>query len=383
MAQTAKVKFRKQVRSFAFIWVGLTFIMATAAFIAVYMSFGSLIGSPASNVALRSVALPTETPVTASLAATSEPIAPTPEPTVDTAAAEAAAVAQADTPAVSPTTRPIDVDHFELGTQVQVSYDRMDEWTNVAANQLGVPWVKMQVRWENMETAPDKYDWFETDTFSPSSQGQGLNVLVSVVTAPEWAREAGVDVSRHGPPADYADYVDFVTAMVERYPGMIQAIEVWNEQNLDREWTSVDGLSAENYVELMRQTYNAVKAVDPNIIMVSGALSPTGVSDGVMAWDDFVYMDQMIAAGLLDVVDCIGAHHNGYNISPTVRWDQVQNDPTAGFRGPFENPHHSWSFRSTLETYINKVRLAGGDQDLCVTEFGWATADGLAGVPQG
>lgn len=383
MAQTAKVKFRKQVRSFAFIWVGLTFIMATAAFIAVYMSFGSLIGSPASNVALRSVALPTETPVTASLAATSEPIAPTPEPTVDTAAAEAAAVAQADTPAVSPTTRPIDVDHFELGTQVQVSYDRMDEWTNVAANQLGVPWVKMQVRWENMETAPDQYDWFETDTFLPSAQGQGLNVLVSVVTAPEWAREAGVDVSRHGPPADYADYVDFVTAMVERYPGMIQAIEVWNEQNLDREWTSVDGLSAENYVELMRQTYNAVKAVDPNIIMVSGALSPTGVSDGVMAWDDFVYMDQMIAAGLLDAVDCIGAHHNGYNISPTVRWDQVQNDPTAGFRGPFENPHHSWSFRSTLETYINKVRLAGGDQDLCVTEFGWATADGLAGVPQG
>jgi hypothetical protein len=85
------------------------------------------------------------------------------------------------------------------------------------------------------------------------------------------------------------------------------------------------------------------------------------------------------------VADCIGVHHNGYNIPPTVRWDQVPDDPTASFRGPFAdgNPHHSWSFRSTLEQYISKVRLAGGAQELCVTEFGWATADGLAGVPQG
>jgi len=40
-------------------------------------------------------------------------------------------------------------------------------------------------------------------------------------------------------------------------------------------------------------------------------------------------------------------------------------------------PHHSWSFRSTLQTYANKVALAGGDQQLCVTEFGWASTVGI------
>src|SRR5690606_9437957 len=178
---------------------------------------------------LRNVAIPVNTQV-------AQAVTPTQE-TQATAATEGAVAQAAATTAATTTPRPIDVTRFQLGTQVQVSFDRMGEWMNVAANQLSVNWVKMQVRWENMETEEDNYDWLETDIFLPAAQEQNLRVLVSVVTSPEWSREPGVDTSRHGPPADYADYVEFVTTMVERYPGMIHAIEVWNEQNLDREWT--------------------------------------------------------------------------------------------------------------------------------------------------
>jgi hypothetical protein len=204
-----------------------------------------------------------------------------------------------------------------------------------------------------------------------------------VVTTPEWAREPGVDLTQHGPPADPQVYANFVTALLRRYPGQIHAVEVWNEQNLDREWTSTAGLKAENYIALLRTTYQAIKSVDPGVIVVSGALSPTGLSDGVHAWDDFVYMDQMIAAGLLNYTDCVGAHHNGINLSPDYAYDSGYNDTTAIFRGPFDNPHHSWSFRSTLQTYASKIALANGDQKLCITEFGWPSAEGLDGVPEG
>jgi hypothetical protein len=211
--------------------------------------------------------------------------------------------------------------------------------------------------------------------------------MLSVVTAPDWAREAGVDVSKHGPPANNADYVNFVSAILERYPGRIHAIEVWNEQNLDREWMSTGGLSAANYVALLRETYTAVKAIDPGVIVISGALSPTGgwtEPDGrVSAVDDFDYLDQLINAGMLNYADCVGAHHNGYNIGPNVEWDSVPNDTTASYRGPFDNKHHSWSFRSTLQTYANKIQLAGGEQKLCVTEFGWASTEDLGGYPAG
>jgi hypothetical protein len=97
----------------------------------------------------------------------------------------------------------------------------------------------------------------------------------------------------------------------------------------------------------------------------------------VNAWNDFAYMDAMIANGLLNYSDCIGAHHNGINVPPSETWDAVTNDPTARFRGPFDNPHHSWSFRSTLQGYAFRVQQAGGDQKLCVTEFGWASTEDL------
>ena len=301
-------------------------------------------------------------------------------------------VANAGAPAVAPTpevpatpaaVRPIDETRFELGTQVQVSHDLMDQWADVAANQLGVNWAKMQVRWENFEPEDDAFNWTDTDLYIPAMAAQGVNVLVSVVTAPEWAREPGVNLQRHGPPADPAEYAEFVSELVARYPGQIGAVEVWNEQNLDREWTSLQGLSASNYVGLLAAAHDAIKAVDPGIIVVSGALSPTGLNNGVQAWDDFTYMEQMIAAGLLNYADCVGAHHNGLNLSPDYEWNQVPNDPTARFRGPFDNPHHSWSFRSTLEGYVQRIRNAGGDQQLCVTEFGWPSADGLTGVANG
>lgn len=385
MASSPESRMRGKIRAFVLAWTAITLVMGVATFFAIYLVYESLSGPSGSS--MRNVAIPpASTTIAQSATATPSPTPmptrqPTQAPTEEVAAA--AAEAATETPQAPPTPLPIEDKRFHLGVQVQVSYDNMGQWMDVAANQLSVNWVKMQVRWEDIETERDVFDWFYTDTYLPAAQAEGLKVLISVVTAPAWAREPGVDTSRHGPPADPQDFADFVVAILERYPGMVHAVEVWNEMNLDREWTSTGGLSAANYVELLRTTYQAVKEVDPGVIVVSGALSPTGLSDGVRAWDDFTYMDQLIAAGMLNYADCVGAHHNGINVSPNYTWDQTPNDPSAAFRGPFDNPHHSWSFRSTLQTYASKIALAGGDQKLCVTEFGWASAEGLEGAPAG
>lgn len=385
---TPRAKHRRQVRTFVLLWAGVTFIMAAATFVAIYMSTGAL---DSGSAALRDLALPVEpertvqVAVVATLAPTqTATTAPTavPTATVEAVTAPDTLGAQA-APAPTATVLPVDDVRFQLGTQVQVSYDRMDEWTNVAANQLGVRWVKSQIRWEDIETERDTYDWFIPDTYLPSAARENLKVMVSVVTAPAWARESGVDTAQVGPPADPAEYAQFLTDLLRRYPGQIHAVEVWNEQNLDREWTSSGGLSAANYITLLRTAYQAIKAVDPGIIVISGALAPTGLSDGVRAWDDFAYMDQMIEAGLLNYTDCVGAHHNGINISPEYTWDNIPPDPGAQFQGAWDTPHHSWSFRSTLLGYADKIAQAGGSQRLCVTEFGWPSAEGLEGVRAG
>ena len=268
----------------------------------------------------------------------------------------------------------------------------MDYWMG-QVDSLGLGWVKQQVRWGFFEGNPGEMDWSGYDAVVDSANKANLKVMLSVVEAPVWTRTYFDDNPEKAPPDDLAKYAEFLGRLVDRYKGRIHAIEVWNEQNLDREWDTAEGVSAERYVEMLRLSYQAIKSRDPNIIVISGALAPTGANlfdehnpERRLTMDDFEYFDQMIAAGFLNYCDCVGAHHNGYNIGPTVPWDEAPRDSnaaTARFRGPFDNPHHSWSLYSTLTTYANKIQLAGGTQRLCVTEFGWAVAEDLGGYPPG
>ena len=125
---------------------------------------------------------------------------------------------------------------------------------------------------------------------------------------------------------------------------------------------------------------------DPNVIVISGALSPAGGGDWISWIDDFQWLDRGLAAGMLNYADCVGVHHNGYNIGPSVTAEAAPSDPeaaTAIFRGPFDNPHHSWSFKTTLDTYAEKVQAVDPAMKLCVTEFGWASSEGYDTYPTG
>lgn len=394
---TASSAVRKQIREFVIVWTFITLLIGAGAFFAIYFGTGALpLGSNTS------IALPTATVTVAQVVQlpTSTPLPtrePTAEPTAEeTEAAAAQAVAQADpaTPTPAPTLLPVENRRFAVGIQVQKSPDGNDNiWMDLVADRLHMNWTKIQVRWENYELERGVYDytsfeWVTLDNVMESAHSHGVNVMFSVVTAPAWAREQGVNLDRHGPPADPAAFANFLTVLLERYKGKVHAVEVWNEMNLDREWTSTSGLSASNYVTLLRSASEAIRAVDPGIIVISGALSPTGgftdPATGVVgAIDDFVYFDALLAAGMLNYSDCVGAHHNGINVGPSYEWDAVPNDPAAIFRGPFDNPHHSWTFRSTLQTYAEKIQLAGSDQKLCVTEFGWASVEDMTGAPAG
>jgi hypothetical protein len=257
-------------------------------------------------------------------------------------------------------------------------------------NSLDMGWVKQQVEWARFEGNPGQMDWSGYDAVVDTANREGIKVLLSVVDAPRWSRTYFDDNVEGAPPDDLTLMADFLGRLVDRYQGRIHAIEVWNEQNLDREWDTAEGVNAERYVEMLRLAYQAIKSRDPNIIVVSGALSPVGASATdpnnparVIYMDDFEYFDQMVAAGFLNYCDCVGAHHNGINMPPNIAWNEGYDDPTAQFRGPFDNPDHSWSFKSTLWGYHDRVVAAGLDRPLCVTEFGWATAEGFDGYPQG
>ena len=196
------------------------------------------------------------------------------------------------------------------------------------ADRVHARWIKQQLQWGVFEHEQGKMDWTGFDNIINAAHERGLRVMLSIPTAPQWTHpnlqpstppgENDPEAIK-GPPDDPQAYANFIGQVIDRYKGKIQAIEVWNEQNLVREWrTNPQTLDAKRYVDLLRATYQVVKAKDPSITVISGALSPTGVDDGVNVTDDVRYLQQMIDAGLLDTVDCVGAHHNGYNVGPNV-----------------------------------------------------------------
>ncbi len=260
---------------------------------------------------------------------------------------------------------------------------QIDPWGNrgeaiALVKNMGFTWVKFQLPWKDFEGQPGVRNW--PDDVVNDLHNNGLQILVSIVKAPNWARPPNTDFSVEGPPADPNTYASFVGEFAGRYCGKVQAIEVWNEQNIHYEWGNEPADPA-RYVRLLAAAYNAIKRACPQTIVVSGAPTPAGnvTIDGQWrAIDDQAYLRAMYRHGLSRYSDAIGVHPSGFNVPPDVTYQQacgVISGQGSVFRGACETPHPSWSFRSTMEGYWNIMKANGdGHKRLWPTEFGWASS---------
>ena len=231
----------------------------------------------------------------------------------------------------------------------------------------GFHWQKSLFQWRDIEGAgKGEFDWSDSDRVVKSSKAAGLKIIARLDFEPLWARK---DQAHNGPPDDYQDYWDFVSAFVSRYStgstiGRVQAIEVWNEPNLDREWgdQTINQQSAADYVRLIGGAYQAAHRADPNIIVLSAGLSPNGVTDGHSA-DDLEYLKWMYAAGLRGKFDALGAHANTQAPDVSVPLGVLK-----------DFPHPSFYFRRIEQ--LRQVMVDSGDaaKQVWLTEWGW-TAD--------
>lgn len=265
-----------------------------------------------------------------------------------------------------------------FGYGVQIHAPGGDPKAIEMVNGMGFNWIKQQVEWHRHEGSKGAYDFGGLDNLVNQANGAGVNVLFSVVKAPGWARPGNTDHSVEGPPANPQDFADFMGAMAGHFAGRVKAYEIWNEQNLHYEWGN-EPLDAGRYVGLLCSAYRSVKAADPNAIVVSGALTPTGVNDGSRAVDDVVYLRRMYAAGLRGCSNAIGAHPSGFNNPAASAAGTVADPAEPQFKG-----HRSFYFRGTMEAYRNVMASAGdAGKKIWVTEFGWASTENLGAGPAG
>lgn len=206
----------------------------------------------------------------------------------------------------------------------------------------GMTWVKYQQKWWPGQ------DPIVVKARIDEAHAQGFKVLFSVTGL---SNPTGID---------YDSYVGYLRGVALLGS---DAIEVWNEPNYWVEWP--DGqVSPELYVtHMLAPAYRAIKAINPNIMVVAAGPGPNGVNIPGTILPDDVFLAGMKAAGAAYYMDCVGMHYNAGATSPSA---------TTGHPGDDGRGHHSWYFLPTL----NVVTTTFPATPVCITEIGYLTADG-------
>lgn len=236
----------------------------------------------------------------------------------------------------------------------------------------GFGWVKQVFPWREIEgAAKGAFNWQYADRVVDQVEQYGLKLLVRVDSQPAWA---GGGYPDNGPPDNMQDFADFLTALATRYKGRVDAYEIWNEPNLNvpgrTEWGGRPPNPAE-YTEMLKVAYQAIKAVDPEAIVISAGLAPTSRWDDV-AMSDLEFLRGMYEAGAAPYFDMLGAHGAGYKAPPEMDPAEVARNPLYNNNDPSpEERKRIYCFRHVED--LRQVMVENGDADkqVALVEFGW------------
>ena len=152
------------------------------------------------------------------------------------------------------------------------------------------------------------------------------------------------------PPADFDEFAEYVKQVVARYP-QVQYWEIWNEPNLACAWRTSPNPT--RYLQLLKKSYAAVKAGNPNAQVVLGGLS-SGIDIG---WKDVILPQDFLAAlysgGGKGAFDILGIH-------------------------PYRNAMPNAYLETDMQDLKSFMESSGDTQKkIWITEIGWYT--GTAG----
>ena len=261
----------------------------------------------------------------------------------------------------------------------------------------GATAVRVEMRWSRIAPGPQAsgapprfdatnpadplYRWQQVDEKLKRLERHGLEAILTIYTAPQWARmEAFV---ANSPPFGF-DIYNFMLAAARRYSGRFEDLprvrywQVWIEPNVNTFFTPqfVSGrpVSPSRYRNIVERVAEAVHAVHRDNLVVAGGLAPFTVQRGlVRTIGPLRFMREMLcmSAGRRPRPTCnervhfdIWAHH-----------PYTSGDPThQAFNADDVSLGDLPEMRRLLDAAI-KARhvLSNRRVEFWVTEFGWDT----------
>lgn len=234
--------------------------------------------------------------------------------------------------------------------------DEVEEWVIQRSLQLvremGADTIVEFFPWAYIENQQGVYDWRQSDRIMRHAENQGLSVIARMGFVPAWARPEENSTLNYLPDNSFDDFGDFVATFAARYAGTVEQIIIWNEPNLAFEW-GYRPVNPQDYVDLLNTVYPMVKAANPNVMILAGALAPTleptGSPNGLM---DTLYLEAMMEAGAGDYFDALAVHTYGFAMPPEA-------EPAADLL----------NFRRAELLFAVMDRY--GEKPVYITESGW------------
>ncbi|MCU0500986.1 MAG: beta-galactosidase [Anaerolineae bacterium] len=244
----------------------------------------------------------------------------------------------------------------KMGVHTRLT-DEVEPWkiqrTLEMVRQIGAPWIVEYFLWAAHEPQRGVYDWSHADLVIDHAVNQGLTVVARLGYVPEWARPPRTN-HLYLDATGYDDFARFAAAFAEHFRGRVKQIIIWNEPNLSQEW-GFRPVDPAGYTQLLCRVYPAVKAANPDVQILAGALAPTLAPPG-SEWglNDLDYLQQMYDAGAAPCFDILAAHAYGWTFSP--------DDPPSA---------DAVNFRRVELLRDIMVRNGDGTKQVMITEGGW------------
>ncbi len=323
----------------------------------------------------------TTSPQTQGTASTRKPPTSAPPPTTSGGAATATFDENGQLIPPAPKAKPLTMNSPAYSVQAFMWYRPETAERDLNMIQaMGFGWVKQEFAWRDIEGAKKgAFDWSRADAVIYAANAKRIDILARLDNAPDWAAPGCFNPAKStmGPPKKTQDWLDFLTAFATRYKQRVRAYEIWNEPNLAREWCNAAPNPAA-YAQFLKASYAAVKAVDPNAMIISAGLTPTTCCpDGGQALPDATFFKRMYDAmggkstGYFDV---LGVHAAGYKAEPEA-------DPAVVAKDPVLTNHDASStelkriycFRHVEDIHQIMVDHGEGNKQIAILEFGWTS----------
>ena len=177
---------------------------------------------------------------------------------------------------------------------------------------MGFNWAKFQLPWKDFEGQRGQRNW--PDDIIGDLNGNGLNILVSIVKAPDWARPGiRTTASKVRPP------IRHVCVVCRRFAALLRSCagDRGVERTEPRLRVGPEPLDPARYVRLLAAAYGAINRACPSTVVVSGALTPTGAA--ATGSDGRLHLPGAhVSSRSEEYADAIGAHPSGFNVAPDV-----------------------------------------------------------------